>query len=214
MLNEELASQAPEDAPLGKFAFPLQRNRKGAQLPEEPDTWEEEQLFDELGDHFSFKNKKISSDTAAMMKGFLERGEYKKVFHEPSSNEIIFRGMKTSLSFIENVATTVGESFDELALTGELEGTFVYTPLFGASSWTLDKDTAEEFRGRWHSGGQNSVIIHARVSDNIKKLVMCRDGIYDVGGLGLYTHEDEVIALGKIKAFKLEYVREEEPSER
>lgn len=190
------ASQAPPDAPLGQWAFPAQR--KG--VPAEPDTAIEKALFLRLQDQF-LASVSLPKKEAELLKTFLQNGWYSKVFKEPKE-KIIMRGMAVDKKWL---ARALKKSTSELG-AGNIftsQQSFTFKPRQGSSSWTTSTKVANQFT-TMHPGACR-VIMYAYTAENPGSLLVGKGGLYSVGGLDVNNNESEVLALGPVKVFKLDW---------
>jgi len=72
----------------------------------------------------------------------------------------------------------------------------------GASSWTIDFDTAKDFSFPDDIFTHGAVFI-AKVSDNPNQLSAGPGGLYKLSQIDVYRREKEVIALGDIRDHKV-----------
>ena len=201
------SGQAPPNAPLGQYAFPSKRASEN--LPDEPDTQLEEELFEKLMMHFQTgKSRSLKPADADMLRGFLEAGHYASVFHPPEVAEV-YRGMKFSPENLHELENILGlENFNLKAgigvKGGEKKVDIILSPHggAGASSWTDDFDTAKDFSFPDDLFTHGAVFV-AKVSDNPNQLISCPGGLYKLSQIDMYHREKEVIALGDIRVHKV-----------
>jgi hypothetical protein len=188
--------EAPDTAPLQKYAFADQR----PDVPDEPNTSDEEQLFADLKRHFN-DNVPVDKKSSQEIKGFLNNDMYGTVFHAPDV-KMVYRGMAVDEKWLKSALNV-----DQIEDKGERQATFTFTPREheGASSWTLSKDVADDFAQ--DSSMPYSVILAANISDNPDKFVTGPDGLYDVNGLNNFTTEQEVISLGDVKVAGIKWYK-------
>lgn len=197
------SSAAPADAPLGAVAFAS--NREGTAA--EPDTELEARLYKAIRAHFAGL-KNLDKESAAQVESILEKGLYPDIFMPPPQPELM-RGMLVSEEWLEGV---VGRNARDLWASQNVD--FIFKPHGGATSWTVDRKTAQEFAGFVGSPdaketarkkGKRAIIMHARAADNPNKFVMGPGGLYSVKGFDQFSYEKEVVGLGDIYVHLIEW---------
>lgn len=189
--------EAPADAPLGRFAFPLKRRG----LPPEPDTAEEKKLFQALDAHFN-DNLKLNKKAAAQIEDFLAQGLYPQVFSPPEEGEV-FRGMGVSKQWL---AKALSVSIKDIPKKGNQEISMTYSPKTGGvSSWTTSKTVSSKFSDSSDKYNVVSVTLHARVSDNPNKFISGPEHLYKLDYIAQFANEKEVIGLGDIVVYKISW---------
>ena len=188
------ASEAPEGAPLDRYAFAPQRD----DVPTEFNNEFEGTLLDALASHFRANNK-LHAKHVNIIKNFLQKGWYKKVFHEPNVRWV-FRGMRVGRNYIAKALQT-----DDFPEEGSMGKSFTFKPYDEgtSSSWTLDVKTARAFSKSNSDEYHYGLILCARVDKNFNSFVMGPGGLYSVDELQEYASEHEVIGLGDIKVSKI-----------
>ncbi|NBW06433.1 MAG: hypothetical protein EBR82_00215 [Caulobacteraceae bacterium] len=193
----EKKAEEPPNSILGSFAFAEERE----DVPFEKDNAEEKKLYSGIEKHI-FDNIPLNDERSKLIKKILDKGQYKKLFREPRGRAV-YRGMKVSEAWLKK-ALKLGKK-DTLKRKGRAEASFTFTPRRGdASSWASDHYAAEEFAFEGSEDGFYGVILHALSEDNAGRLLDFKN-LYDLGDLGEYQHESEVIGFGKIKVYKIEW---------
>lgn len=199
LIREEIEGEAPEDSPLGRFAFP--KYRRG--LPPEPDTPLEVKLFNALEDHV-VRNSKLNAKEAMWIEDLLAKGLYPSVFSPPDSSEV-FRGMKVSRQWLAKFLGVAGAA--QVPKSGEREVDTVFKPKNGGgSSWTMDDAISNRFstkRSVLKTPGSVSVTLCAKVADNPNKFVTGPGHLYQLDYIAGFSDEAEVIGLGDINVYKI-----------
>jgi hypothetical protein len=192
----------PADGKLGRWVF--SPNRIDGAPTDEPDTGYEEDLYQSISDYVT-ANKPIPPDVCAKIREAMS--EYGSIFHPPSPEKIVYRGMGMPIRWLKN---TLGEKFDELveltpsglvASEGSWTGRMVYTPRGrGSSSWSTEEDAAEEFT----DSGSNEVevMLEADPRDNPGSFLDLYE-LYGVKPIDRYVEESEVMGMGPIVLRKL-----------
>lgn len=191
----EASAEAPEDAPLGRIAFPTKRQDK----PFEPDTKEEQRLYTALSDYFR-SNVPLSAKDAGTIRELLSNGWYADVFSEPTGGEV-YRGMAVPKSWLLQLLKK-----KSIPASGEQEISTTVSPKKNVSSWSSDRKTSVYFTSNpavRTKGADTTVILHALVEENPGSFVEGESGLYDVEGFEEYSGEKEVLGLGPIKIFKV-----------
>lgn len=218
-----------EDPRWGKYAFA--DDRKDA--PYEPNTPSEDDAEKELSAHFD-NRRMLSSDTAQQMKSFISSGQYTKLLKFPADKyEVIYRGISLTEDALERLLasdTSLHKKYSPSGRTLKIDTVDLASfdvgdedvvsfhghakPRGDSASWTVDEEIAEEFSIRGFeseafdpSERAYSVIISARVSDNVSKLLLNPDAIYNVRDFMNFKREQEVIGVGPIKVFSLKIRR-------
>lgn len=193
----DVEEEAPPDAPLGRYAFPLKRRG----LPPESDTPEEKRLFQALDAHFN-DNLKLNRKAATQIEDFLAQGLYPQVFSPPEEDEV-FRGMGVSKQWL---AKALGVKVNDIPRRGSQEVGMTYTPKAGGvSSWTTSKTVSSKFSDSSDKYNVVSVILHARVSDNPNKFISGPEHLYKLDYIAQFANEKEVIGLGDIVVYKISW---------
>lgn len=206
IILERTAAQAPETAQLGSYAFPDKREEDD--LPEEPNTQYEDELFDALQGHIVL-NHYLPPDDAKTVQKFLKNGWYEDVF-TPPSEDVLYRGMSLSTEELKKV---LNDDIDDVK--GEKPVNFVFKPRSGGgSSWTTDPEVAKNFAEMYTDDEKRwPVILIAKSADNFDSFVSGKPGSKGKGiyrlkdiarGTGFET-ENEVIGLGDIKVKKVSW---------
>lgn len=197
LIREELAAQAPPDAPLGQYAWPKER---GLDVTED-DTDEEKALKKALLRHIESEDMPLDPEYADLLKSLLNKGLYNKVIKAPNS-DVVYRGLNLSYKELDSIL-----QIDLVPQYGTFDKSFVYSPRFSGSSWTKDFDTADKFsRGMsttFFKKQDYCVILVANVNENEGKLVDFEE-IYKLDKNILSNDsEKEVYAIGDVKVNKI-----------
>ena len=212
--NRPYKPEAPADAPLGKYAFALDRvGRRNP--PREENTEIENQLFRSLTRHFDTGNTPLSKEEVDQVIGFINQGLYTDVFKVPKV-KTLYRGI--NLSYNKENAKLIekflppGISFADIfrqQSTLKLTSNFLsfkaqidLTNKAGkhSASWTKSLSKAKEFASTNHKN--IAIIFCATVADNPGKWIDC-EGLYDLIEIDDYAEEREVIAAGNIRVDKV-----------
>lgn len=213
--------EAPQDAPLGSYAFAPQRKGK---VPYEENTVAEEEIYSKLIDYI-INNRKMPDNVIAQIKSFQEMGLYSSIFKAPAG-KYIYRGLalskddlkryginpdagrteqlrrkrKNTKGLDESPGRPDDSTFDDV-LYKDVKMT--YTPLYGSTSgWSTDIDAAREFSGGTPKRIYSCLIV-ADLTDNPNTFISGPGGFYDIDATTSYQHELESIALGPVKVFRL-----------
>ena len=193
-----ITSDANKDDVLNKYAFADQRPEM---VPEEPNNEIEEKLYKELKSFFAF-NRAVSTDSVNILQNILQKNIYKDVIKMPQQSQV-YRGMYVDENYIKkmlgtnNAITNNGVSVSSML--------FEHEPNKLVSSWSLDLKTANDFSKvpPYEKIRIYSVVLTANVSDNPNKFITGPDGLYQVSGLRVFSHEKESIGLGNIEICKM-----------
>lgn len=190
-------AEAPESAPLGKIAFAPERLDIDAL---EKNTPKEDNLKRQLYRHFD-GGAKINASAANLIKRLLKQGIYEPVFHKPDVTEVQ-RGMTVKAQWL---ATALGKTTKTIPKKGSKNKSFVYKPKGGkSSSWTVSKQVANRFAHDNTHKGDYTVIMYAKVSQN-KDNLLSPKGMYKLDFAEEFKAEKEVVGLGDIKVYKIEW---------
>jgi hypothetical protein len=190
---------SPVGGPLGKTAF--SKNRLDDAPRNEPDMRAERELYDDLKDYV-ISNTPLKNAPGKTVQDLISTGKYPKIFKSPAAGLTVYRGMVVSEKWL---AAALGAKEDEVPDSGEEETSFTYAPQGGSSSsWSRQKEAAQRFANRAR-GGKFAVVIHASESDNPESFLDMNDGLYNVTPMKRYSNEQEVMGIGDIKVFKLEW---------
>lgn len=185
----------------GKFLFAPQR--KG-EVPNEPNEREEEIAYLEIEDYIH-NNQAMSPKTVANFKKAIRDGSYKKILHEPDV-EHVYRGIKITRAGLEKLL--MGEIPSEKGSAIINRTIWGRGDVEGASSWSISTRIAANFAGFHKKPGTTdyySVVFVAKVKENPNNFMSCPDGIYRLPTFETFVGENEVIALGPIKVYKIHW---------
>lgn len=192
IIKEELAAQAPPDAPLGQYAWPKERHLN----VNEPDTEVEQKLLSDIVYAIEYTEHPIPKDSAELLHKLLNNGWYSKVIRSPSAIKI-YRGMSISNTKLEEIT---GSS--ELTHYGSLDKDMKFKPRYSGSCWSKKSSVSSDFA--FPSGSdQFAVILVADVAKNRGKLVDF-GSLYDLSDrISDKQAEEEVFAIGDIAVSKI-----------
>lgn len=185
-----------ENPKYGKYLFAPQRKN---QVPFEWNTGTEEKVYQALLKHVS-ENEPMNSDAALELMQDLEDGAYSKILHEPQA-EIVYRGIALDR---DALATMLGKP--EFPDTGELKvSKFISSRpggKEGSTAWTTVPAAVKKFTVAY-PGAPYSVVLYAKRSENPHTFLEGPGGFYKVPSLGVLKHEEESIALGPVRVYKI-----------
>lgn len=199
-----LSKKSSKKGDLGSYAFP--QSRKNDFLPLEKDTYIEEDIYTDLDSHFNNSTSMGNKESLAIQK-FLANNEYHDVFKEPNV-KTVYRGMGVSSTWLKNV---LNDQYDDNAYSGKINKSFVFNPLHnsqGSTSWTSDKNVAEEFAMHGSINNLNSdikIVLIAKTAENRNKFLACKDGLYKLSATQGLEHEKEIVGLGPINISSVEW---------
>lgn len=185
----------------GKFLFAPQR--KG-EVPNEPNEREEEIAYLEIEDYIH-NNQAMSPKTVANFKKAIRDGSYKKILHEPDV-EYVYRGIKITREGLEKLL--MGEIPSEKGSAIINRTIWGRGDVEGASSWSISTRIAADFAGFHKKPGTTdyySAVFVAKVKENPNNFMSCPDGVYRLPTFETFVGENEVIALGPIKVYKIHW---------
>lgn len=194
---------APPRAALGRIAFGSERS----DVPYEVDTPREDALSTSLYSHFS-SAEELERNDADLLQSFMKKGWYSDVFHPPAS-KVVYRGLGVSGVWLRRALRL--DSKELLDDKGTSDASFLYRPRppAASSSWTTSPAVAWDFAskqvGRFDVEWR--VVLHASTSDNNDSFIAGEGGLYRVDNFRSYDGEDEVLGLGQIHVFKVEWER-------
>lgn len=190
LIAEELAAQAPPDAPMGQWAWPNQRTLD----VDEHDTHEEVELLDAIVKAILDTEKPLQLQQAELLFKCLKNGWYKEVIKEPDV-DVVYRGIGVTGEKLESMlgGTITGE-------TGTLKKSLSYTPIAAGSSWSKRAEVADEFARNvgYTKKPEYSVVFTASTAANRGKMIDFEEFYmlnYETDG---NSPEKEVYALGSV----------------
>lgn len=186
LINEELAAQAPPDAPMGQFAWPQQRKLD----VDEPDTTYEEQLFKKLEAAVGDTAQKLPSSDVVALQRMLNNGYYKEVIHGPDPSVTLYRGLCVKQDYIDSL----GVDSDH----GALKKNFTFKQRGDYSSWTKDIATAYNFSYPSRDD-EFGVIFVANPADNAGRMIDMAPFYSMESNISLSAEESEVMIIGNVK---------------
>lgn len=190
--------EAPDGAPLEKWAWAPQRSDG---VPEEQNTEHEKQLLEQIAAFLNY-SKPLPPETIKELHNYLKRGWYAGVLKTPDSKKV-YRGI-----YLPSDSFRQAYRIPPDVTEGVITNNQWYTAPAGCSSWTTNKTVAaigakpRPFRP---APGLAQVVLHAYTAQNQFKFLVCRSGLYKIAGLDANDEKSEVIGLGKIEIFKIEY---------
>jgi len=200
LIKNAKASEAPENAPFGKYLWPKHREGfKKIELDEETEI--EKEVYSQLKTHFSDDRKGVSALASELLSACMALGWYKRILHPPPY-KILYRGLH--FKNIKNIEKLVGE--DDLDDSGiiKLKDPITIQPDNGFStSWTYKKAVSRDFSEAKKTGF--AVTLYANAADNKNRFLAGPGGLYDVEGLSKYHLEKETVGLEPIKIAKIEW---------
>lgn len=194
IISEELAAQAPPDAPLGQWAWPAERELS----VDEPDTQLEKDLFVALKG-WLLDNKLIPAEKVLLLKQMLNNGYYKEVLHVPQDVTEVYRGIKVSYAKLKSIIGSEPESFSSLCKE------LVYKPNRQLSSWSKNRKIARNF-AETHVKETFGLIFTADVNVNDMLDIA---GLYQLYSFSEMDYESEVLAFGDVKVKRVCYAEAE-----
>ena len=221
-LRDEIPGESPK-AKMGKWAWPQDRGgrQQKGMMPFEPSTKIEMKLLDAIVNHFLGDHLDVES--AELIQGFLKKGQYADIIHEPNYN-ILYRGLAVPSKWMAKILGY--KKTAELPAMGTVEKKFTFNPKKGgATSWSVDKKQSVIFAGdmKFHyppgyeddghkiKEGETGLLMYAALDDNPHRFVSGPDGLYKLKDAQRYSDEKEAIGLGPIKVYKVEFVRYDVP---
>lgn len=195
-----------EEGVFGKSAFAGPGLRKKRNVIE-PNTEEEDKVYRDLKRHFNM-NIPVPDDSAKTLKGVMMRGQYEDVI-TPPKGVYVFRGMKTDKEGLERL---IGRPLKQ----NEIGRGKVYSsqlirpwrrdtaaPSEGSNSWSEDSKVAAGYSGPTDESQQYSVVLVAKTSENMNRLMSGPNGLYQVHGFDTYSDEAEATSLGAVQLYKV-----------
>jgi hypothetical protein len=196
LIKEDLAAQAPPDAPMGQWAWPKERN-----LPvDEPDTELEEELLNALKDAIRYTEKPLNSKYVSVLKDILEKHQYDQVILRPNV-ENLYRGMN-----IRNVDYLKQLGIDPSENIGTITKVLKFSPLNKSSCWSKSKEKAFDFSIRMFEPGNFGVVLIAPAQSNVDKFIDY-ETIYNLDkSLTHLKVEQEALGIGDITINKIVFI--------
>ena len=201
------AEETPDEA-LGAVAFGEERPKEMG-VSKEPDTEEETEVFRSLRDHM-VDDTPMSPRAVAVLRDLVSRGKYPATLAEPPPHSLVHRGMAVSSEWL---AQAIGRDPDELEDSGKLEVSVTLAPRGKrtVTSWSTSRGSASQFSATKTATPELdvSLLVTARAGDNPGVLLALPREVYDLKGIygSAYPSEAEVIALGPVTAFRVEWYR-------
>ena len=199
---------APEDAPLGQYAFAPERAAIWWDMPDEPNTPAEQKLYDDLYKHID-KNISITDDAIALIIDLIQSGLYPDVF-KPAADVPLYRGVVLPRETVESWGIipdnpAVRKSVDRQFTPFDVDMVINPRSHQRATSWTTREDLAKHFT-RYRGGNyaeQAKVVMVASPADNPDKFFDL-SGFYTINNsTAHYMSEKEFLGAGAIKINKL-----------
>ena len=198
MSAKAITPEAPEDSPLGMFAFPASRSFA---LPREPDTKIEKQLFKAIEQHLHYSGE-INEDLAGLIEEILLKNLYPSVFKRAPVGTVIYRGMSVYPDWMTKL--THGEYIR--GESGEITRPMTFQPRSGkfSTSWSRSLRIAEGWAGRSYGDEIIPVVITATVSDEM--LTLDGRALYSsLPEFERYRREEEVICFDEVKCIHVKW---------
>lgn len=199
-------AEAPKGAELGRIAFALERPWK----PREKNTKIENELYKAIKRFFS-DSEFLSSKQCQLLQKILSQGWYTDIIKTPEV-DIVYRGMIVREQWLKTVIELNDNA--EISDEGIKEFSFTFTPQNNSSSWTQDEEVADGFAqhgsAMWvglNTDFRYQVKLFANVQDNLNMLAAGVNGLYTIDEFSPFEMEQEVIGLGSIKVFKIEWTK-------
>jgi hypothetical protein len=203
LIKEELAAQAPEDAPLGQYAWPDERKLD----VDEPDTAIERQLLKAITIAIDDTHKPLSDEYALMLQDFIKKRYYSSVINEPG-NVKLFRGIAVNGDYVRQLGGDTSLGY------GVIDKTLSFKPKKLVSSWSKKKQKAVEFavdtmaflRGQKEKFG---IVLEADAQSNHGKFIDFKD-IYKLNDtVKAFEAEAEALGIGDITINKIYFASRE-----
>lgn len=194
--------EKPSD-PFGRYAFAGSNLRVGGrEVPYEPDTPRESDVYDALEAHFS-QNVTLPKKTVDLLAKLLAAGKYSDVLREPKA-KVVYRGVNAGPRWIREMLGL--RASDPVPIKGTEEIDYEYESSNGkAMSWTTSKGTAKDFQEVSSEEVSDSdkpmysVVLTATVADNPGTFLSGPGGLYNLKAGAEYSSENEVLALGAVR---------------
>jgi len=201
--------EGPSSGHFGKYVFADQRE----DVPNEPNTPEEDSLADALDKHFHGRPQELQGWIDELIK---DKKDYPSVLEPPARSKRAYRTMTVPTKVLEDV---IGHSLSPEDFDGEVHFTSggVQKPIGGRSfySWTLEPDIFYGLRKDWGSlfstdwiknkvGGKGFVVfISADIDDNT--FLLNPDKIEKAGLAGQFSYQREVLSVGPVNLADVAY---------
>lgn len=186
---------APGKEPIfGDYVFSPYRKTS---VPFEENTPEEEVAFQALSNHVG--GPPIPEEAGLVLMQALDDESYPSILHEPSA-EYVFRGMCVSPSQLENL---IGEPGSQAGSKPVTKWVGSHETQRGGTSWTVNKTVASGYSFPHPPKTPYAVVLVARVKDNPDTFLEGPGGFYKVKALSRDSWEDESIALGPVKTYRV-----------
>lgn len=215
MIREEL------EGPLGKIAFDPQRKdsagRKRGEI--EPNTEIEDDIYKRIMGYVSTNYAKSDPHIDDVLRQVIASGEYSDMI-KPPDQSYVYRGMgvdeETMKTFIgaEDLLDVREEPWIMDNMVKIYDRSFLLNPGLtnlsrALSSWTTEIEVARRFsfprsESRGDGSGGFAVVLYASPAENPSAFLDI-SGMYNLKGVGSFSHEKEVIGIGEIKVSKVEY---------
>ena len=198
--EEEKNKKSSKKEPLGRYAFPGERNpRSGPALPHEKNTKLEDDIYDSLV-NYVVHNDTIPPDLASSIHDILKSGMYDDIFAEPDASTKVYRGSGTGNSLKKILG--LGPD-DPIPSKGESDVDYVLSARKGSvTSWSLDPEIASKFAQDNNTRKKEddyTVIMTAVVGENPGVFWVGPGGFYKLKTADKYSKESEAMALGPVK---------------
>ena len=196
------------DGIFGKWAFPQDRI-DAADLPstasDEKNTSEEDIALIELIDHVK-DNKDLSDAAISIIKSAMVSGKYADILKAPRFGANLYRGIAVSDEWLDEL---LGKSRAKSGKVQKVNASdIVYKSPSGGntSSWSASQAVSTDFALRNNAGDKkNLIMLVAMAGMNMGTFLVGMDGFYKLTKIKNYNDEEEILALGPVKVFSMEW---------
>jgi len=220
VLSEKKDTRAPEGPPdghFGEYVFADERD----DVPEEPNTPEEDSLADALEKHYRGRPGELQGWIDELLK---DREDYPTVLQPPARDKKAFRTMTIPATVLEDI---LGVSLKKSDYDGEVHFTSggVQKPIGGRNffSWTLDpgifyglrKDWGSLFSTNWIKSkvGARGFVVFLSCDIKTNTFLLNPDKIRKAGLPGEFAYQEEVLSVGPVKLSDVAYFYFDENSD-
>ena len=194
--------EKPSD-PLGRYAFAGSNLRVGGRdVPFEPDTPREVDLYADINAHFS-QNANLPKKSVNLLAKMLDAGKYSDIFKEPGA-KVVYRGVAAGPRWIRALLGL--SASDPVPLKGTEKIDYEYKLSDGkAMSWSSSKSIARSFQESSAEEVSHSdkpmyaAVLTATIEDNPGTFLSGPGGLYNLKAAEHYSTESEVLALGPVR---------------
>jgi len=193
---------APPDAPFGRYAWASQRQG----VPSERDNSLEKRIARLIKRHVE-DNIPLRAENFKLMMDLVNQGLYSDILMKPEPDALLYRGMHVSEAFIETLGLdpeTVEDGDHSLGVVVNPA-----PPRRGAyvSSWTRNRDIADNFKSTGGNSGF-SVVLIARAGDNPDSFLDCQVIVDELGSIegDVDQSSEEVFCGGRVRLSGVEII--------